>query len=156
MRKALLVSAVTLLFMYGAVMLVYAAAYDYSVTSNYHGVVTPVGANVIVTATTDDPTITQVTFIWRNGNGDLKFTDIVPISGGTAQSSHQPDSIGDWGVQALFQGPEGKTKEGISLVVAIRATSFNVIPEIPLLGTAGASIAMVTGLAYKMTRKPKK
>ena len=156
MRKALLVSAVTLLFMYGAVMLVYAAAYDYSVTSNYYGVVTPVGANVIVTATTDDPTITQVTFIWRNGNGDLKFTDIVPVSGGTAQSSHQPDSIGDWGVQALSQGPGGKTKEGISLVVEIRATSFNVIPEIPLLGTAGASIAMVTGLAYKMTRKPKK
>ena len=155
MRKVLLISAVTLLFMFGAVMLVQGVS-NYSVTSNYHGVDTPVGANVIVTATTDDPTITQVTFIWRNGNGDLKFTDVVAISGGTAQSTHQPDSIGDWGVQALFQGPGGKTKEGISLVVAIRATSFNVIPEIPLLGTAGASIAMVTGLAYKMKRKPQK
>jgi hypothetical protein len=155
MRRVLLIGAITLLALFGAVMIVYGVS-DYSVTSNYHGVDTPVGANVIVTATTSDSSITQVTFIWRNGNGAVKFTDIVPISGGTAQSTHQPDSIGDWGVQALFQGPDGKTREGVSLVVAIRATSFNVIPEIPLLGTAGASIAMVTGLAYKMTRKPKK
>ena len=40
--------------------------------------------------------------------------------------------------------------------VARRATSFNVIPEIPIIGTAGASIAMIAGFTYKMKRKPQK
>jgi len=38
--------------------------------------------------------------------------------------------------------------------VARKATSFFVVPEIPLIGTAGASIAMFAGLAAKMKRKP--
>jgi len=42
------------------------AVSDYSVTSNYHGIDPPLGSTVIVTATTTDTTITQVTFIWRN------------------------------------------------------------------------------------------
>ncbi|MCJ7762138.1 hypothetical protein MUP38_01630 [Candidatus Bathyarchaeota archaeon] len=38
--------------------------------------------------------------------------------------------------------------------VARKATSFFVVPETPLIGTAGASIAMFAGLAVKMKRKP--
>jgi hypothetical protein len=154
MRKSLLISAIAVLCVFAGVMTVYAKTYAYSVTSNYHGKETPLGATVIVTATTDDPTVFAVTFLWKNAAEEIKFTDVIPVSGGTAQSSHQPNSLGDWGVQALFQGPSGKTKQDVNLVVAIRATSFNVVPEIPLIGTAGASIAMFAGLAVQMKRKP--
>jgi hypothetical protein len=154
MRKSLLISAIAVLCVFAGVMTVYAKTYAYGVTSNYHGKETPLGATVIVTATTDDPTVFAVTFLWKNAAEEIKFTDVIPVSGGTAQSSHQPNSLGDWGVQALFQGPSGKTKQDVNLVVAIRATSFNVVPEIPLIGTAGASIAMFAGLAVKMKRKP--
>ena len=156
MRKYLIISTlVVVLFMFSLMTVAYAPpAYTYNVTSNYHGVDTPLNANVVVTATTSDPTITQVTFLWKDGGGNLRYTDVVTISAGSAQSTHQPNSIGDWGVQAFFQGPDGKTKEGIALTIQIRATSFNVIPELPVLGTAGASIAMVLGLAYKMKKKP--
>lgn len=67
---------------------------------------------------------------------------------------HAPDSLGDWSVQAIFQGPTGQTVDSFVEKIAIRATSFNVIPEIPLLGTVGASIAMIAGLAFKLKRKP--
>ena len=156
MRKYLVISALTILLVFSTLSAVNANTFDYSATSNYHGIDTPLNANVIVTATTNDPSITQVTFLWRNAADQIIFTDVVPISSGSAQSTHQPDSIGDWGVQTLFQGPDGKTKEGIELVVQTRATSFNVVPEIPLLGTAGASIAMVLGLTYRMKRKQQK
>ena len=154
MRKVLLLGILGTLFVFSSIAIVNAnPVYTYNVTSNYHGIDTPLGATVIVTATTTDPTITQVTFLWKNAAKEMEFTDVVTISGGSAQSSHQPDSMGDWGVQTLFQGPDGTTKQGIELTVKIRATSFNVIPEIPLLGAAGASIAMLFGFAYKMKRK---
>jgi hypothetical protein len=105
------------------------ASSGYSVTSNYHGIDTPLGATVTVTATTTDTKITQVMFIWRNAEKIEQWRETVPVTGGEAQSSGQPNSLGDWGVQALFQGPDGKTKEGIEEVVSIKATSFFVVPE---------------------------
>jgi len=155
MRKYLLISILAILCAFSTIAIVHAGVYDYNVTSNYHGIDAPLGANVVVTATTTDPTITQVTFLWKNAASQIKFTDVVPISGGSAQSTHQPDSTGDWGVQTFFQGPGGTTKEGVELTVAIRATSFNVVPEIPILGTAGASVGMLFGLTYVLKRKPK-
>jgi hypothetical protein len=154
MRKYLTLGTLAVLFAFSLIAVAYATPeYTYLVTSNYHGVDTPLGADVTVTATTNDPTITQVTFLWKDAAKNLRFTDVVPVVDGTAQSTHQPDSVGDWGVQALFQGPDGTTKEGVDLVMGIRATSFFVIPEIPLLGTAGASVAMILGLAYMMKRR---
>ena len=122
-------AALMVLGILATVMLVSATPVNYNVTSNFHGIDTPLGANVIVTATTTDDSIYQVTFIWRDAADQIQFTDVVAVSGGQAQSSHQPDSLGDWGVQALFQGPTGTTKEGITEVVSIRATSFFVVPE---------------------------
>jgi hypothetical protein len=100
--------------------------YDYSATSNFHGTDVPLGAWVTVYATTTAPqtVVDQVTFIWKNAAGETVYTDVVPVSGGQAQSTEQPTSLGDWGVQTFFQGPDGKTKEGVTEVVAIRATSF--------------------------------
>jgi hypothetical protein len=149
----LILGTIAAFLAFSLIAVAYAVPSDYSVTSNYHGIDTPLNANVVVTATTTDSSIFQVTFLWKDAAENIKFTDVVPISGGSAQSTHQPNSVGDWGVQALFQGPDGKTKESVDLVVKTRATSFFVIPEFPLLGTAGASIAMVLGLVYKMKKK---
>ena len=70
-----------------------------------------------------------------------------------AVSDYAPNIIGDWGVQPLFQDSTGQTIEGVEDVVAIRATSFNVIPEIPILGAAGASLAMLAGFAFTVKRQ---
>jgi len=136
----------------------------YAVDSNYHGMNVPLGANVIVTAYTTDATVYQVTFLWKNPGGNTVFTDVEssPTLGAeqyegmnvyTFSSEHVPDEIGDWGVQALFQGPDGKTKEGIEEVISIKATSFNVIPEVPIIGTIGASVMMLLGLGYFVKRR---
>jgi hypothetical protein len=138
----------------------------YRVTSDWHGIDTPLGTDVHVKAYTTDAGVTQVTFIWRNAAEEIKFgPDVVTTKStdGTFDGKtvyvfeapvHAPDSIGDWGVQAIFQGPGGSARANLQDVIAIRATSFNVIPEIPLLGTVGASIAMIAGLAFKLKRKP--
>lgn len=156
MRKSIILSVLALALVFSFVAVAYAPS-NYSVTSNYHGIDVPAGASVVVTASTTDATVYQVTFLWKNPGGNTVWTDVVPINpDGTATSTHAPDEIGDWGVQALFQSPDGTTKQGVEEVIAIRATSFNVVPEVPLIGTAGASIAMLAGLTYKMKRKPQK
>ena len=151
--ECILLSLIATVLAFSFTAIAYAVS-DYSVTSNFHGIDTPLGANVVVTATTTDTSVYQVTFLWKNAAKEIENTEVVLVSGGTAQSTYQPDSIGDWGVQVLFQGLDGTTKQGIEEVVAIRATSFNVIPEIPLLGTAGIAVAMALGLAYKTKEKP--
>jgi hypothetical protein len=139
-------------------------ASGYAVDSNYHGINVPAGANVIVTAYTTDIEVYQVTFLWKDPGGSTVWTDVDNTAtlgaekyGGkdvyTFSSEHVPDMIGDWGVQALFQGPDGKTKEGIEFVLAIRATSFNVIPEVPIIGTIGASAMMLLGLGFFVKRR---
>jgi hypothetical protein len=136
----------------------------YAVDSNYHGINVPAGANVIVTAYTTDVNVYQVTFLWKDPGANIVWTDVdnsatlgaeqyEGMNVYTFSSEHVPDMIGDWGVQALFQGPDGKTKEGIEYVVAIRATSFNVIPEVPIIGTIGASAMMLLGLGFFMKRR---
>jgi hypothetical protein len=142
----------------------------YAITSNYHGIDIPPGTPVTITAGTLDHSITQVTFRWHFPNGTAAWTDtVVPVySNGTqgtwnngtvkdilyAQDTQIPTVMGDWGVQAFFQDATGRTKSDVDDVVAIKATSFNVIPEIALIGTAGAAIAMLLGFGlFAKSRK---
>ena len=138
----------------------------YGVTSNYHGIDVPSGTPVTVTAMTTDPTLDVVKFIWKNPAGQIIYTEIKKVSAnGTtfdgkliyyATSTFTPDSMGDWGVQAKFLDVHRICRCIWVEKVARRATSFNVIPEIPIIGTAGASIAMLAGFTYKIKRKPQK
>jgi NADH:ubiquinone oxidoreductase subunit 5 (subunit L)/multisubunit Na+/H+ antiporter MnhA subunit len=155
----------------------------YAVTSNYQGVDVQIGTNVTVTAGTTDLTITTIVFRWHDPTDNVVFEDEVAVSGPLttpavplnvsqhiidwasdnpgkqylyAQSTHTPEIIGDWGVQAFFIGPDGKTQSGVEDVVQIRSTSFNVVPEVPVIGSAGAVVAMVLGLGFFMQRKKKK
>jgi hypothetical protein len=140
-------------------------ASGYYITSDWHGIDTPLGTDVHVKAYTTDVGVTYATFIWRNAAKDEVYgPDVVNTRSTDGEYGgktvyvfeapvHAPDSIGDWGVQVIFQGPTGQTVNSFVDKIAIRATSFNVIPEIPLLGTVGASIAMIGALGFKLKRK---
>ena len=132
----------------------------YAVTNNYHGKDVAPGTPVTVTAMTTNSHVDFVTFIWKNAAGQVKYQEKVNVfTNGTtyegklvryAISTQSPDSLGDWGVQAKFYDKIGFCHCSYNLRLATRATSFNVVPEVPLLGTAGIAAAMVIGLTvYK-------
>jgi hypothetical protein len=148
-KRYLELTGLMVLAILATAMLVSATPINYYVTSNYHGINAPLGAPVTVTATTIDTSVYQVTFLWKDATGTLKFTDVVTVSGGEAQSIKTPGSLGDWGVQALFQGPDGKTKEGITEVVAIKATSFFEAPEYAFGGLLALGACFAGLLVFK-------
>jgi hypothetical protein len=136
----------------------------YAVDSNFHGINVPPGSNVVVTAYTTDMDVYQVTFIWKYPNEAVAFgpeVDNTAVAGdlykgnpvNTFSSTHAVSVVGDWGVQALFQSPDGKTKESIDFVISTKATSFFVVPDIPVLGTVGSLAAMLLGLGIFIKRK---
>ena len=142
----------------------------YAITSDYHGIDVMPGTTITVTAGTLDASVVEVTFRWHMPNDTARWEETVAVStngttgqwnNGTtaliryAQSTRIPDVLGDWGVQAFFQDSTGREKSGLEDVIKIRATSFNVVPEIPLIGTIGATAAMFLGLGLYMTRRKK-
>lgn len=143
----------------------------YAITSNYHGVDVLPGTPVTVTAGTLDPNVVQITFRWHMPNGSDRWETVVPVApngttgewnNGTvapilyAQDTKVPDVLGDWGVQAFFQDSTGREKAGLDDVLSIKATSFNSVPVIPLIGTAGSITAMLAGLGFFTLRKKRK
>jgi hypothetical protein len=133
--------------------------YDYNVTNNYHGINIPIKTPVVVTATTNNPDVHSVVFIWKDASKTEQWRETVTVKSGKAQSIGQPNSTGDWGIQALFVGHDGKTIQKVENVVANKATSVNVIrsvnqvPEFPILGTAGIVGALAIGLVVQAKRK---
>jgi len=73
-----------------------------------------------------------------------------------AQDTYEdPDMIGDWAVQAYFNDEDDpiKTLRGKnSDIIAIRATSFNVVPEVPF-GTIVISLSMFGTLSAFILKK---
>ena len=139
----------------------------YAITSNYHGKDVPLMATVTVTAGTLDPSVTQVTFRWHRPDDTTVREVTVPVftNGTTGQwndgttapihyavDSFRPDLAGDWGVQALFQDSTGKNRAGVNNVIKIKATSFNVIPEVPF-GTAAILLSMFGALGVFAIKK---
>lgn len=139
----------------------------YAITSNYHGIDVPLMATVTVTAGTLDPSVTQVTFRWHRSDNTVMREVTVPVftNGTTGQwnkgatapvqyaiDSFRPDLTGEWGVQAFFQDSAGRSKADLNNVIKIKATSFNVIPEVPL-GTAAILLSMFGALGVCAVRK---
>jgi hypothetical protein len=174
MRKTILLAILVIALIGSFITIAYAQNLDgslesgYGVTSNYHGIDVPSGAEVVVTAMTTDAKVDHVIFVWKNPAKQIIWTDIASVyTNGTtyekdgkmiyyANSTHKPEALGDWGVNAIFVDFDGIDICETELIVARRATSFNVIPEVPIIGTAGASIAMLLGFTYKLKRKPQK
>jgi hypothetical protein len=178
LKRAILFSVTALAILFSLAAVVYASSPPitlndgYEIVTNWQGVDVTPGSEVVATALTIDPAVSQVTFLWKNPAGMTTYVETVPIfTNGTlgsgkvngvdyenvlvryAISTQTPDIVGDWGIQALFQDSSEKIIQGVGNVVAVRARSFNVIPEVPILGAAGATIAMFAGLTYRMKRK---
>jgi len=154
--------------------------FGYAVTTNWHGTDVPIGQVVVATAGTTDLDVTHVVFIWRNSSENIVWVDNVTVSELTtpdypnnvpdeviewanetrgvpykyAQSTRFPNVTGKWGIQAIFYNatkPKGNHNENF---VVRRATSINVIPDAPVIGTAGLVSAMAFGLGlFKLKQK---
>lgn len=153
----LIISLAALFSSFAAVANATWPSYTYQLTSSHPGPFVPLGTTVTVTATTNDPRAYSVWFIWVSPSHEFS-SGYVLISGGSASSSHTLDEEGEWHVKAVFFDSFGCECFRFVYPVAWRCIKIvvNVIPEIPVVGTAGASIVMVLGLAYKMKRKSPK
>ena len=136
----------------------------YAITTDYHGIDVPLGALVTATAGTTDANVTSVTFLWHYPDNETVAYEVntqVWSNGSTydgkliyyANSSYIPDVLGDWGVQALFIGEGGTKKANHNDVIRIRSTSLNTIPDVPIVGTAGAIVAMLLGLGLFLHKR---
>lgn len=155
---------------------------DYAITTDYHGVedIWP-GTSITAWAGTTDQTVVKVEFEWKNETDDVVFEENVTVFGPYttpnvptgvpqeitdwsqentgyvvlyASNIQVPEDIGDWGVQALFYGEDGHIRGQDSDIVAIRATSIHVTPEVPF-GTIAIILAMFGALAFFTIRKRK-
>ena len=137
----------------------------YAVTTNYHGSVVPPETPVTAIAGTTNLNVYEVKFRWLRPNETEAWLDPVKeyfeeLCEGKKirvfNDTRIPDTEGDWGVQAIFYDGNG---QGVGPVpeqpekVAIRATSLNVIPDFPIIGTAGAVIAMLFSLNLFLRKK---
>lgn len=137
----------------------------YAVTTNYHGIPVPPGTPVTAIAGTTNLNVYEVKFRWLRPDKTEAWLDPVTEyveeewEGQTIRvfnDTRTPDIEGDWGVQAIFYDGNG---HGVGPVpeqpekVAIKATSFNVIPDFPIFGTAGALIAMLFSLSVFLHKK---
>jgi hypothetical protein len=142
----------------------------YAITTNYHGIDVLPGTPITVTAGTLDADVVNVTFRWHrppDGNGPVAWEDVVSVwengttgqwNNGTwaliwyANKTRALDEYGDWGIQAFFQNSKGKDRAGLKDVISIKATSINVVPEVPY-GTIAILIAMLGALTIFAIKK---
>lgn len=148
----------------------------YAITTDYHGEIVPPGTLVTATAGTTDSSVEKVTFRWHFPNGSVAREieasplltspypppnvpqEVIDYENSTiiwyVQDDMVPNVVGDWGVQAFFQGNDGKDKSNVTDVIMIRAESFEAIPETPM-GTIGAAATMIIALALFALKKKK-
>ena len=160
-RKMMLISILTVAMIFSVI----AVASASGTTPKYYRLYCPqtdvgIYSDVTITAKTNDGRVDTVTFYWYSLEGK-EFQDppidVVEIESGVwaASSTHKVDVLGYWTVYAVFKGGSGFW--WCDGVWKLKCCHFNVIPEVPLLGSVGASAAMVLGLAaFKLKRKPKK
>jgi hypothetical protein len=155
----LLASSFVLMIVYGYTLDSYGGGYYYGISTNWEGVDVPMGATVIATAKTTNSHVDHIEFIWIDPNGHTVKTETktVAFDGSyyKAESNYVPTILGPWAIKAKFLDQNYYLHCCCETGVESRQTTFHVIPEIPLIGTAGASLATFAGLAVKMKRKPK-
>jgi hypothetical protein len=142
----------------------------YYLTSNYHGESVPPGATVTMTAESTNTRVRSVQFLWFAPDGTLaRVSDRIPVwtNGSTltndegtftiyfAEDNYIPNVPGHWGVVAVFFGEGGIILCRHNVILAIRFTFFNVVPEIQVAGTAGAAGIMLLGFGLFAMKKRK-
>jgi hypothetical protein len=113
-----------------------------------------IGDTVTAEAETDNSRVTHVIFVWVNLQGIKKIETVNVNSEKTAQSRYVPDELGRWWVFALFI-----KKGSCCWLYAMRWTCFKVteisqvVPDFPVVGTAGAATTMLAGLGFFLNRR---
>jgi len=153
-------------------------ASGYQITTDHHGIGVLIGETVTAWADTTNLTTTKVNFTWIFEDSETKrevtvtsyitwFTgeDGWPEQPGVTHGtevrrfidSYGPfelDEIGDWAVKAKFINSYGQTWASDNDSFPVRATSFHVIPEVPL-GTIAIILTMFGAIGLFAIRKRK-
>lgn len=146
-------------------------ASGYRITTDHHGTNVILGEKVTAWADTTDLTTDKVLFAWKWEDGeaimrtfenetfDVWYTYGVPgVEDGTPvrrfTDSYAPDIIGNWSVKATFINAFGQTPASENDSFPVRATSFHVIPEVPL-GTIAIILTMFASMGFFTIRKRK-
>ena len=112
---------------------------------------------VTAKAGTTDDNVQYVVFRWLAPDGTVPHTDTVEypdfdweydptyeMDVKIARSTFIPTMVDDWGVQVFFYGEGGHLRG--EAIIRIRATSFLVVPEVPI-GTLTILLTMLASLA---------
>lgn len=142
MRRHVVATFITLLLLAGSFIMI-AEAFTYSSAQT---TVSEVGQPWGFLATTDDPSVTHVGFHWFYGGPfgtDLGETidNTVPY-----EASIIPDKPGQWFVLISFYDANNNILFTDSHNEQIG--DLQIVPEIPILGAAGAIVAMLLAIAY--------
>ena len=153
-------------------------ASGYQITTDHHGIGVLIGETVTAWADTTNLTTAEVNFTWIFEDSETKrevtvtsyitwFTgeDGWPEQPGVTHGtevrrfidSYGPfelDEIGDWAVKAKFINSYGQTWASDNDSFPVRATSFHVIPEVPL-GTIAIILTMFGAIGLFAIRKRK-
>lgn len=121
-----------------------------------------IGEQATAIAETDNQRVTHVTFVWVKPFDGIKKVETVPVYSENglkkAESVYNPDDLGSWWVFALFeQRYTGSYKCGwlfaMKWVCCACFKVKQVIPDFPVVGTAGAMTAMLAGLGLFLNKK---
>ncbi len=93
-----------------------------------------IGDTVTATATTSDPSVTDVRFRWFKPGLDEIHKDFNDDDGAPFTDSITVDEIGDWGLEVFFKDESGD----ILVKIATFKVTFLVVPEFP----AGSLLAV--------------
>jgi hypothetical protein len=155
-KTALLLTTVLLLCSTFIVLANASDGYTYDLTSASGNAAQP-NQPFTVTATTNNLNVGKVNITWINPAGQTVFNETVTATtvgeNKVATSTFTPNALGDWTVLAEFKDARNYIAFTYSNTVKTR-TTFNVVPEVPLLGTAGVAIAMVAGLVFYKKKSP--
>lgn len=136
----------------------------YGVTTDWHGELVLAGSPINATAYTTDLNVTKVEFIWKDPDENVIWDVNVTVQpdgqyngddvlwANNSQTIYEP--LGDWGIQAFFYDEWGHIRGQDSDIVAIRATSFEAVPEVPF-GTIATILAFFGALATYVVKSKK-
>lgn len=116
------------------------------------------------------PGVEWIQFIWRVSDNMERNESVYPPFHVTTWTDKQevthmiyylndtftPNTVGPWGIQAIFRGEGGHImgQDTVDPAFSIKATSFDVVPEAPI-GTIAVFLAMLGALGiFVKRRKP--
>jgi len=150
----------------------------FAITTDYHEEhieyilpATPVTAMAVFIVESESPLtpgVEWIQFIWRSPSGMERNQSVYPPFDETTWTDKKgnthkvfylndtftPITQGPWGIQAIFRGENGtiKGQDTTDPAFGIKATSFTVIPEVPV-GTIAAFLAMLGALSILAIKK---